>query len=219
MSWLTDYVRPKIRSLVRPREVPDNLWDKCPKCGHMIFHRDLTRTHAVCPHCDHHLRMNVKDRLALLFDGGHYTRLELHEAVVDPLKFRDSKKYADRLREAQSKTGERDALIVAHGTIGSVPAVVAAFNYAFMAGSMATAVGDGIVAAAELAVHREAGLILVTASGGARMQEGILSLMQMARTTVGLVRHAGRFPHCRTGRDDRVRRSPRDRKHDARKAA
>jgi acetyl-CoA carboxylase carboxyl transferase subunit beta len=130
--------------------------------------------------------MNVKDRLALLFDGGHYTRLELHEAVVDPLKFRDSKKYADRLREAQSKTGERDALIVAHGTIGSVPAVVAAFNYAFMAGSMATAVGDGIVAAAELAVHREAGLILVTASGGARMQEGILSLMQMARTTVAV---------------------------------
>ena len=186
MSWLTDFVRPKIRNLVRPREVPDNLWDKCPSCGHMIFHRDLARTMSVCPHCDYHMRLPVKDRLAMLFDGGQYARHELADVIVDPLKFRDDRKYVDRLKEAQTKTGEKDAIVVAHGTIGNVPAVVAAFNFAFIGGSMGVAVGDGILAAAELAVHREAGLILVPASGGARMQEGVLSLMQLARTTVAV---------------------------------
>jgi acetyl-CoA carboxylase carboxyl transferase subunit beta len=186
MSWLSDFVRPKIQRLVRPREVPDNLWDKCPQCGHMIFHRDMAKTQSVCPHCDHHLRLTVKARLDLLFDQSVYQRIDLPKAPLDPLKFKDSKRYPDRLKEAQGKTGEQDAIIVAHGEIGGCPAVVAAFNFAFMAGSMGVAVGDGIVAAAELAVAKDAALIIVPASGGARMQEGILSLMQMARTTVAV---------------------------------
>jgi len=193
MSWLTDFVRPKIQKLVRPREVPDNLWDKCPQCGHMIFHRDMAKTQSVCPHCDHHLRLTVKARLELLFDQGVYQRAELPKSPVDPLKFKDTKRYSDRLRDAQIKTGEQDAIIVAQGTIGNCPAVVAAFNFDFMAGSMGVAVGDGIVAAADLAVAKDAALIVIPASGGARMQEGILSLMQMARSTVAVdkVKDAG----------------------------
>jgi len=186
MSWLSDFVRPKIQRLVRPREVPDNLWDKCPQCGHMIFHRDMAKTQSVCPHCDHHLRLTVKARLELLFDNNAYQRIDLPKAMVDPLKFKDSKRYADRLKDSQTKTSEQDAIIVAHGEIGGCPAVVAAFNFAFMGGSMGMAVGDGINAAADLAVSKEAALIVIPASGGARMQEGILSLMQMARTTVAV---------------------------------
>jgi acetyl-CoA carboxylase carboxyl transferase subunit beta len=193
MNWLTNFVRPKIRSLVRPREVPDNLWDKCPNCGHMLFHRDLARTLAVCPHCDHHLRLAVQARLDMLFGAASWQRIELPKGIVDPLKFRDDKRYVDRLKENQAKTGERDAIWVAHGRIGGNPAVVAAFDFSFMGGSMGIAVGDGIVAAAELAVLQDAALIVIPASGGARMQEGVLALMQMARTTVaiGKVRDKG----------------------------
>ena len=186
MSWLTDFVRPKIQRLVSPREVPENLWDKCPQCGHMIFHRDLDKTLNVCPHCDHHLRLPVQQRLAMLFDDGEYQRVELPKPILDPLKFRDSKRYSDRLAEAQKATEEADAIIVAHGKIGGAAAVVAAYNFAFMGGSMGLAVGEGVVVAAELAILQDAALIVVSASGGARMQEGILSLMQMARTTVAV---------------------------------
>ncbi|MBW7852348.1 MAG: acetyl-CoA carboxylase carboxyltransferase subunit beta [Rhodospirillales bacterium] len=188
MNWLTNFVRPKIQKLVRPKEVPDNLWHKCPHCGHMIFHRDLEKNLSVCQHCGHHMRLPVKRRLELLFDGGDYQRIELPKTVADPLRFRDGKRYSDRLKDAQSKTGEQDAIIVAHGRIGGVNVVVAAFNFDFMGGSMGIAVGEGLVAAAELAVLQEAPLIAVPASGGARMQEGILSLMQMARTTVAIDR-------------------------------
>jgi acetyl-CoA carboxylase carboxyl transferase subunit beta len=186
MNWLTNFVRPKIQKLVRPREIPDNLWDKCPQCGHMIFHRDLEKTQSVCPHCDFHMRLEIKARLASLFDDGHYQRIELPKGIADPLKFRDSKRYADRLKDSQTKTAEHDAIVVAHGKIGGVNAVVAAFNFAFMGGSMGIAVGDGLVAAAELAMLQDAALIVIPASGGARMQEGILSLMQMARSTVAV---------------------------------
>lgn len=186
MSWLSDFVRPKIQSLVRPREVPENLWDKCPQCGNMLFHRDLEKSLFVCSHCSHHLRLPVKKRLEMLFDEGRYQRIELQKGLADPLHFRDTKRYSDRLKESQAKTGEHDALVVAHGQIGGVNAVVAAFNFEFMGGSMGMAVGDGLIAAAELAVLQEAALIAIPASGGARMQEGILSLMQMARTTVAV---------------------------------
>jgi acetyl-CoA carboxylase carboxyl transferase subunit beta len=186
MSWLSDFVRPKIQRLVSPREVPENLWDKCPQCGHMLFHRDIAKTQFVCPHCDHHLRLAAKARLDLLFDQASYQRIELPKAPLDPLKFKDTKRYADRLRDAQNKSGEQDAIMVAHGKIGGCPAVLAVFNFDFMAGSMGVAVGDGIAAAADLAVSQQAALIVVPASGGARMQEGILSLMQMARTTVAV---------------------------------
>lgn len=188
MNWLTNFVRPRIKRLVQPREAPDNLWDKCPACSEMVFHRELEKNHRVCPHCDHHLRLPVKQRLELLFDNKKWTEIELPTVPVDPLKFKDRKKYGDRLKEAQSKTGAKDAIVVAHGTMGGINTVVAAFEFGFLGGSMGTAVGEGIVAAAELAILQESPLIVIPSSGGARMQEGILSLMQMARTTVAVDR-------------------------------
>jgi len=193
MSWLTNFVRPKIRKLVQKADVPENLWDKCPACGQMIFHRELNQNHRVCPHCGHHMRIDVKTRLELLFDEGKYERSETPRVLVDPLKFRDRKRYTERLKEAQAKTEEQDAIVIAHGTMAGAPAVVAAFNFDFMGGSMGMAVGEGLVAAAGIAVARKAALIAVPASGGARMQEGILSLMQMPRTTIAVdqVKEAG----------------------------
>ncbi|MCW8834958.1 MAG: acetyl-CoA carboxylase, carboxyltransferase subunit beta [Rhodospirillales bacterium] len=196
MNWLTNFVRPKIRGLVKQRDLPDNLWEKCPACSQMAFHRELDANLRVCPHCGHHLRLSAKQRMDMLFDDEAYKRIELPETPVDPLKFKDRRKYADRLKETQAKLNEKDAIQVAHGTIGGVPAVVAAFDFQFMGGSMGIAVGEGIVAAARLAVVQDAALIIVPSSGGARMQEGILSLMQMARTTVAIdeVREA-RLPY------------------------
>ena len=192
MSWLTNIVRPRIRKLVT-RDVPDNLWIKCQACDQMIFHRELEANLRVCPHCNHHMRLGVNDRLAALYDGGEYQTIELPETIVDPLKFRDRKRYAERLKEAQAATEHNDAIVVAHGKIGGLPLVVAALDFAFMAGSMGIAVGEGFVAAARLAVLKEAPLLVIPASGGARMQEGILSLMQMPRTVIAVeeVREAG----------------------------
>jgi acetyl-CoA carboxylase carboxyl transferase subunit beta len=193
MSWLNNFVRPKLQALVRKTEVPDNLWEKCPSCGQMIFHRELEANLRVCPHCGHHMRISVLRRMEMLFDDGRYQRLELPRTDPDPLKFRDQKRYSDRLREAQGRTNEQDALIVAHGTMGGAQTVVAAFNFAFMAGSMGSAVGGGLIAAARLAVAQQAPLIVIPASGGARMQEGILSLMQMPRSIIAIdeVKEAG----------------------------
>jgi len=188
MNWLTNYVKPKLRDLVRPKEIPDNLWHKCNSCGQMIFHRDLEKNHQVCQHCGHHMRLSVNKRLEMMFDDGEYTRAELPKVKQDPLKFTDRRKYKDRIKEANAKTKEEDALIVAHGKMGGQNVVVAAFNFAYMGGSMGTAVGEGLVAASKLAIVQDASLIVVPASGGARMQEGILSLMQMARTTIGVER-------------------------------
>jgi acetyl-CoA carboxylase carboxyl transferase subunit beta len=184
MSWLTEFVRPKIRTLLGRTEVPDNLWHQCPSCQQMIFHRELETGKKVCPHCGHHMRATAADRLNWTFDEGSYTRIDLPKVVTDPLKFRDQKRYADRLREARDTVKQDDALLVAHGTIGGHKAVVAAMEFAFMAGSMGAAVGEGLVAAARLAVLQAAPLIVYTASGGARMQEGAISLMQMPRTTI-----------------------------------
>jgi len=193
MSWLTNFVRPKIRALVKKPDTPENLWDKCPSCGQMIFHRELEANQRVCPHCGHHLRLGVKRRLELLFDEGQYERAELAKVEVDPLKFRDRKRYTDRLKEAQSQVGEQDAIIVASGRIQGIETVVAAFNFDFMAGSMGMAVGEGLITAADLAVEKGAALIAIPASGGARMQEGILSLMQMPRSVIAVdrVKEAG----------------------------
>lgn len=193
MSWLTNFVRPKIRKLVQKTDVPENLWDKCPACGQMIFHRELNANQRVCPHCGHHMRIDVKTRLELLFDEGKYERVETPKVLLDPLKFKDRKRYTDRLRDAQAKTEEQDAIVVAYGSMNGADAVVAAFNFDFMGGSMGMAVGEGLVAAAELAVARKAGLVAVPASGGARMQEGILSLMQMPRSVIAVdqVKEAG----------------------------
>jgi acetyl-CoA carboxylase carboxyl transferase subunit beta len=194
MNWLTNFVLPKIRAVVAKKDVPDNLWHKCPNCGQMLFHRDLEASLFVCGSCGHHLRLPPERRLGLLFDEGRYSLIELPRAIVDPLKFRDRKRYSDRLKEAQAKgAGLRDALVVAHGTLGGIATVIAAFDFDFMGGSMGVAVGEGLLAAARLAVLQEAALLVAPASGGARMQEGILSLMQMSRTTlaVEMVKEAG----------------------------
>jgi acetyl-CoA carboxylase carboxyl transferase subunit beta len=193
MNWISDYVRPRIRSLIVKQDVPENLWEKCPSCGQMIFHRELDANLRVCTNCNHHMRIGVARRLELLFDDGAYQTIELPETPADPLRFRDRERYTDRLRKARQKTGQQDAIRVAHGTVGGQKAVVACFDFAFMGGSMGVAVGEGLVAAARLAVLQEAALIAVPASGGARMQEGILSLMQMPRTTIAVdqVKEAG----------------------------
>jgi acetyl-CoA carboxylase carboxyl transferase subunit beta len=195
MNWLTNYIRPKLRALVSPSrtETPDNLWTKCPNCEAMLFHRDLEASLFVCQTCGYHMRLDPMRRLKMLFDEGRFETIELPKPPVDPLKFRDQKRYTDRLREYQTKTGRQDAIVVAHGKMASRDVVVAAFDFAFMGGSMGMAVGDGIVAAAKLAVMQNAPLITVPASGGARMQEGILSLMQLPRTVIAVeqVKEAG----------------------------
>jgi acetyl-CoA carboxylase carboxyl transferase subunit beta len=194
LSWIANFVRPKLRELVGGRkEVPDNLWHKCPNCGQMIFHRDLAKNLRVCQHCDHHMRLGAKERLDMLFDEAAYETVELQAPLTDPLKFRDIKRYTDRLKEAQSKTKAKDAILVAHGRVGGIQTVMAAFDFAFMGGSMGLAVGEGVLTAARLAVMQQAPLVVLTSSGGARMQEGIHSLMQLARTTIAVeeVREAG----------------------------
>jgi acetyl-CoA carboxylase carboxyl transferase subunit beta len=193
LNWLTNFVRPKLRELVGQKDIPDNLWHKCTNCGQMIFARELEKNLKVCQHCGHHMRLSAKDRLNMMFDGGEYQAIELPETIVDPLKFRDSKRYTDRIKESQAKTGLKDALIVAHGKMGGMNVVIAAFDFGFMGGSMGVAVGEGILAAARLAIVQNAPLILIPSSGGARMQEGILSLMQLPRTVIAVqeVKEAG----------------------------
>ncbi len=191
MSWLNEYVRPRIRTLFGAREVPDNLWIQCPSCQQMLFTKDLDRTLKVCPNCGYHMRVSATERLDYTFDpadggGVGYTKIELPRAPLDPLHFRDSKRYVDRLKEARDSTGLSDAILVAHGTIKGHRAVAAAMAFEFMAGTMGAAVGEAIVTAARLAVLQQAPLIVFTASGGARMQEGAISLMQMPRTTIAV---------------------------------
>ncbi len=193
MNWLTNFVRPKIKALMRKEEVPDNLWAKCPSCDHMLFHRDLTENMHVCHHCGYHMRIGVSKRLEYLFDDGAFTKVPVPDVATDPLKFKDTKKYTERLKEYRTKTGAQDVIDVAYGQIGGKSAVVAAFNFAFMGGSMGMAVGEAILTAAELAVKSRCALIVIPASGGARMQEGILSLMQMPRSIIAVekVKKAG----------------------------
>ncbi len=193
MNWLTNFVRPKIRALVRKDDDRETLWEKCPACGQMVFHRDLAAALRVCPHCDHHLRLRAADRLAQMFDEGIFHRISLPQVQADPLKFRDEKRYTERLKDNRAKTGEDEAVIVAHGTMGGLKAVVVVQDFAFMGGSMGLAVGEALIAGAERAVADKAPLIVFAAAGGARMQEGILSLMQMPRTTIAVeqVREAG----------------------------
>ena len=186
MSWLSNFVKPKIRALVEKKDVPDHLWHKCPACETMIFHHDLKKNMNVCPHCTHHMRLPIHERLKMLFDDEQYVTIEVSKVVVDPLKFKDKKKYSDRLKDAQSKTGRKDAIVVAHGKIGGVQTVISAFDFDFMGGSMGAGVGEGILAGARLAVSMKAPFITISASGGARMQEGIISLMQMPRSVIAV---------------------------------
>jgi acetyl-CoA carboxylase carboxyl transferase subunit beta len=175
VSWLTDYVRPRIRALYTREskpEVPENLWQACPECERMIFHRDLEQNQRVCPHCSHHMRIGPEHRFRALLDEDSWTRVEVPKAPVDPLRFRDQKKYVDRLKEAQARLKVPDALEVAAGTVDGLPVVVAVMNFEFMAGTMGGGLGEAFVTAAREAVRRRAAFVVVTASGGARMQEG-----------------------------------------------
>jgi acetyl-CoA carboxylase carboxyl transferase subunit beta len=184
MNWLSGFVRPKINSLFSRREMPENLWRKCDECGQMIFHRELKDNLFVCPNCDHHMQIAPRARLESLFDAAAFIEVPLSDPPADPLKFRDQKRYPDRLRDARNATGEHEAMLVGRGEIGGLHAVVAAQNFGFMAGSMGMFVGDALLTAAETAAEVKAPLVVFCAAGGARMQEGILSLMQMPRTTI-----------------------------------
>ena len=184
MNWLTNFVRPKIKK-VTPKEIADNLWVKCPVCGQMLFSKEMKKSLYVCTSCGHHLRLYVDKRLKMLFDG-EYNEIALPTPKEDPLKFKDTKRYTERLRTYRKNTGSNDAIRVAQGDIGGIPCVVAAMDFSFMGGSMGMAVGEGIVKAAEISARNNYPLIIVASSGGARMQEGILSLMQMARTTAAI---------------------------------
>jgi acetyl-CoA carboxylase carboxyl transferase subunit beta len=189
MSWLDKILPPKIQRTEAPRRsVPEGLWIKCPACESVLYRTDLESNQHVCPKCSHHLRIRARDRLNLLLDTEG--RFEIGQEVlpVDTLKFKDSRKYPDRLSEAMEQTGETDALIALGGSIQSVPVIVACFEFEFMGGSMGSVVGERFVRAAEMALETKVPFISITASGGARMQEGLLSLMQMARTTAVLQR-------------------------------
>jgi len=186
MNWISNYVRPRINSIFSRRETPDNLWTKCKECGTMLFHRELTDNLNVCSSCGHHMGITPRARFDNLFDGGIFTEVAVPEPVADPLSFRDQKKYPDRMKAAQKGTGEKEAMLVASGDMGRTPIIAAAQDFTFMGGSMGMYVGNAIIAAAEEAVRLKRPLILFSAAGGARMQEGILSLMQMPRTTVAV---------------------------------
>ena len=190
MSWL-NRVRNKIPFLPK-RETPDNLWHKCPECDAMIFLKEYEENLWVCPRCDHHGRIGPRQRFELLMDPG-YTVLPPPQVREDPLKFRDSKRYTDRLKSARQQTGEPDALLNARGAIDGRPLVLGVQDFAFMGGSMGMAVGAAFVAGARAAIVDQSAYVVVTAAGGARMQEGILSLMQMPKTTVAIaeLREAG----------------------------
>jgi acetyl-CoA carboxylase carboxyl transferase subunit beta len=187
MNWITNLVRPKIRSLLR-RETPENLWIKCPDTGQMVFQKEVEDNLWVIPGSEHHLKMSAKARLAHMFDGGAYEAIKVPEVPVDPLKFKDEKRYTDRLKDARAKTGMQDSVLVGSGTLDALPVTIAVQDFAFIGGTLGTAAGEAIVTAAENALTKRTPLILFAASGGARMQEGILSLMQMPRTTVAVQR-------------------------------
>ena len=185
MNWFTDIVRPKIQKTT-PKEIADNLWVKCPACNQMLFSKELKKSMYVCTSCGHHLRLYVDKRLKMLFDDEKYTEIALPAMQDDPLKFKDTQKYTDRLRTYRKATGNQDAIKVARGKIGGVESILAVMDFSFMGGSMGTAVGEGIVTAADIALKNKIPLITVASSGGARMQEGMLSLMQMARTVAAV---------------------------------
>ena len=168
------------------RDMPENLWTKCDECGTMLFHRELSDNLNVCTNCDHHMVITPRERFNALFDGGIFTEVEVPKPIADPLQFRDQKRYPDRMKAAQKSTGETDAMLVAEGEMGRTPIVACAQDFSFMGGSMGMYVGNAIIAAAERAIKLKLPLILFSAAGGARMQEGILSLMQMPRTTVAV---------------------------------
>ncbi len=185
MNWLTNYIKPKLQSLVKKRDIPKNLWLKC-QCGTMIYHKDYEKSLGVCDQCGTHIRLSSNMRLQFLCDEGKYEKIKVSNNNFDPLSFKDKKKYKDRLKEAKKKTKEDDAVIVAEGKIENISIIAIAFDFNFMGGSMGVSVGDSIVKGSEISLKKNLPLVMIPSSGGARMQEGILSLMQMPRTVAAI---------------------------------
>ena len=197
VNWINNVVRPKIRSLLTTRrEPPDNFWLKCPGCGQMSDRKALEENRFVFPCCGFHSRMSAEQRLGSLFDQGDFSRVAVPAVIQDPLKFRDGRRYTDRLKDAKTKTNLEDAVLVGEGRLRGQPVVAAAQDFEFMGGSLGMAAGEGVITGMLRAVERKAPFILFAASGGARMQEGILSLMQMPRTTIAVQRlREARLPY------------------------
>ncbi|MGO7869500.1 acetyl-CoA carboxylase, carboxyltransferase subunit beta [Rhizobium leguminosarum] len=186
MNWITNYVRPRINSMLGRREVPENLWIKCPETGEMVFHKDLEGNKWVIPASGYHMKMPAKARLIDLFDNGEFESLPQPKVAQDPLKFRDSKKYSDRLRDSRLKTEQEDTILAGVGKVQGLKLVAVVHEFNFIGGSLGMAAGEAIVKAFERATSEKCPLVMFPASGGARMQEGILSLMQLPRTTVAV---------------------------------
>jgi acetyl-CoA carboxylase carboxyl transferase subunit beta len=194
MNWISNVVRPKIRNFLNRRDVPENLWIKCPESGQLVFYKDVEANQFVIPGSNYHMRMGAKARLKAMFDGETWFDVGVPEVPVDPLKFRDERRYVDRLKDARTKTGMNDAIKIGFGKLDGLPVVIAVQDFDFMGGSLGMAAGEAVIKGLETAVDRGTPFILFVASGGARMQEGILSLMQMPRTTVAVqrLREAGK---------------------------
>jgi len=186
MNWIKETVLPRFKAFVKSKEPEKVLWIKCKSCSQMIFHKEFNESFNVCKTCGFHDHLSAKERINFLFDENTVENIPLPKAKLDPLNFKDKKKYTDRLKEAQNKTNLDDALVVSYGLINHQPAILACFDFSFMAGSMGRYVGDGLITASEEAIKRRCSLIVVPSSGGARMQEGIFSLMQMPRTTIAI---------------------------------
>ena len=185
MNWLTNYIKPKLQSLVKKRDIPKNLWLKC-QCGTMIYYKDYEKSLGVCDQCGTHIRLSSSMRVKFLFDEGKCEKIKVPSNNNDPLSFKDKRKYKDRLKEAQKRTKENDAVIIAEGKIENISVLAIVFDFNFMGGSMGVSVGDSIVKGSELSLKKNLPLIIIPSSGGARMQEGILSLMQMPRTVAAI---------------------------------
>ena len=185
MNWLTNYIKPKLQSLVKKRDIPKNLWLKC-QCGTMIYHKDYEKSLGVCDQCGTHIRLSSNMRLQFLCDEGKYEKIKISNNNFDPLSFKDKRKYKDRLKEAKKKTKEDDAVTVVEGKIENISIIAIAFDFNFMGGSMGVSVGDSIVKGSEISLKKNLPLVMIPSSGGARMQEGILSLMQMPRTVAAI---------------------------------
>jgi acetyl-CoA carboxylase carboxyl transferase subunit beta len=188
MNWITNLVPPKIGNLLNRKDMPENLWIKCPESGEMVFHKDLEANMGVIPSSGHHMKITAKERLGFLFDEGEYETIEMPKVAQDPLKFRDKSKYADKLKDARKKTGLEDSILAAKGKVEDLDMIAVVHEMQFIGGSLGMAAGEMIVKSMEMAAETKTPLVLFAASGGARMQEGILSLMQLPRTTVGVQR-------------------------------
>jgi len=194
MNWISNVVRPKIRSFLNRRESPENLWIKCPETGQLVFYKDVEANQFVIPGSNYHMRMSATARLKSIFDNETWFDIAVPAAPADPLKFRDERRYSDRLKDARNKTGTTDAIKLGYGKLDGLPVVVAVQDFDFMGGSLGMAAGEAVIKGLETAVEKATPFIMFAASGGARMQEGILSLMQLPRTTVAvqLLREAGK---------------------------